>query len=336
MRSLASLAAPLCGLLLLAGCGPKAPAWTHGASDLYPPEAFLTGVGTAAERNVAEDRARSAIAKVFAVEIRATETSSESFWLSRAGASGGSEYRQSAQAELSATTDRVLSGVRIAEVWRQGEKGDHYALAVLDRRQAARPLHSALAELDQGAVEAVRLAEETESPVRKLAYYMRALDSLAQRRAVASDLRILAAGGHVAAAPYATAEIAARADRVAGTIHIGVELEGDREGIVRGALIGALAGIGMRLAPVYEQDLVLRGRVTVEEYRTEDPWRWSVAAAQVEFAEADGAVIDSARLTVREGARIAERSRTQALERLGGDLAVVLVEKIGTLGIDRR
>ena len=55
-------------------------------------------------------------------------------------------------------------------------------------------------------------------------------------------------------------DIAERADSAAAGIRIGIELEGDRQGIVNGALVRALAGIGMQLAPSLERNLLVKGK----------------------------------------------------------------------------
>ncbi len=137
----------------------------------------------------------------------------------------------------------------------------------------------------------------------------------------------------MATLPYAPAEVQGRVEEAAAGIHLGIDLEGDRRGIVKGAVVRALAGLGMQLAPSWEQDIVMDGRVEIEEYEAGDPWHWSVASAQLEFREKGGAVVDALRVSVREGSRIAERSRTMALEGLGRQLAVQLVERIASMGI---
>lgn len=337
MRDRKALFILLAGVALLAGCAPKPPDWVLGRSASYPAEAYLTGIGVDRDRGKAEDRARSEVAKIFAVEIHARDESSELFRMSHMGeAAADREYSQSAQTELVATTDKILQGVRIAEVWQEKRTGPYHVLAVLDRLRAAAALRGELNELDQSVLEQVRRAEAAATPMRRLGAYLQALDALEKRRTAAADLRVVDPSGWVAEPPYPAAAVAARAEEAARGIRLGVELEGDREGIVRGALIRALAGVGMKLAPPWEQDLILRGEVKIEEYQAEEPWHWSIATAQVEFAESGGTPIDALRISVREGSRIAERSRSLALERLGGKLAGALMERIRGLGAEHR
>ncbi|MFA5515578.1 MAG: LPP20 family lipoprotein [Desulfuromonadales bacterium] len=317
-------------LLFLAGCSaPKPPAWTLDPTFRYPAEAFLTGVGYSASRATAEDHARSEIAKIFQVDIHSQMSSSEAQAQSAVGDLVSSDYSQSVRAELVATSNKALSGVRIAEVWPDPRTGEYYALAVLDRLAAARPLRSQLNDLDLTIAEQVRLAENASNPARRLGHYLATLQALEQRQVVAGDLRVLAPSGWVMEPPRNAAAIAALADEAAGAIRLGVELEGDQGEIVTGSLVRKLTSVGMRMAPVGERNLTIRGTVRTEKYTTGDPWHWTVASAQVDLLEgSDLRVMDNLRTTIREGSRQSERSDIVAREVLGKKLASLLVERI--------
>ncbi len=323
------IAIALLSLVVLAACAPKVPEWTRGTSTsaAHPAEHYLTGVGIDRERGRAEDRARAEIAKIFQVSILARETSSEVERSFRAGAAVEGEYRQSVQAELTAVTDKVLQGVTIAEVWREPRSGEFYALTVLDRRQAARSLRTELNELDERAMEQVLAAEKSPSPFRRIGLYLQALQALDKREGVAADLRIVG-GGTVLPPPYSRADVAGRLDRTAAALGVAVELENDRQRIVETSLIRALAGTGFRIVSVAEADLIVGGEVNVEAYRSQDPWHWTMADAQVRCGEKEGLILDALRASVREGSRHPERSETLAREKLGERLADLLLEQL--------
>lgn len=319
-------------LIVLAGCsGPQPPAWTLNPGDSYPPAAYLTGVGFDRGRIGAENQARAEIAKIFQVTIHALVSSSEAQSQSRVGALAVSGYSQDARSELTATTDKALSGVRIAEVWAHPETGEHYALAVLDRLAAARPLRGELNDIDLAVTEQVRLAEEATSPTRQLGHYLTALKALERRRVLAADLHILEPSGWVADPPHTAGTLAARADRAASQIRIGIELSGDHGDIVKGSLVRALAEVGMKLAPEFDRNLTIRGAVDTERYATDDSWQWSVASAQIDLLEGEGTLLDTLRSTVREGSRQPDRSDTVARENLGRKLAALLIATLGAL-----
>lgn len=97
-------------LLLLVGCAPAIPDWIDGNSTLYPDDQYLVGIGYAPTRNNAEDRARAAIAKIFAVQVQSRQSSSEAFWMARVGDTENKEYRQELQSDLVTRTDRLVTG----------------------------------------------------------------------------------------------------------------------------------------------------------------------------------------------------------------------------------
>ncbi len=328
-----SLAAVFMIAGLLAGCGgPQRPQWVAEPHGQFPEARYLAGVGEAGSRVEAEDRARAEIAKIFQVRIEARDLSREEFSSGPAGSVSGGRYRQEASSELEAVTSRLLSGVRIAETWQDERRNRHYALAVLDRQAAAAPLRRELADVDLRLAGVVDQARSADARLAGLGALLSAIDLLKRREPLVADLAVLDAAGYAPQPPVGRAEIEQARDELIRQMHFNVELEGDDGGVVRGAVIKALARTGLRLAPAFDQDLLLRGRVSLEEYRRNDPWHWTLATAQMEFLDREGRVFDAVRATVREGSQIAARSRLLAREKLGQEVADKLLQRLQRLG----
>jgi hypothetical protein len=320
-------------LAMVTGCaGPRQPDWTLGKSQSYPAESWLVGVGVDRDRGRAEDRARAEIAKIFQVEIRATDKSEESHRLSQVGKLTSAEYAQTVSAELTAKTNKILAGVSIAEVWQNPKTGEWQVLAALDRLRVARGLRSELQGIDDRMTDLVGRAEGRLSPPRRLGVYLQALRLADERRRIAADLRIVEPSGWVVEAPYAAHEIASRADRAAANLRIGLQVSEDQPAIVQGALVRALAEVGILQAPAADQNLVLRGAITTDSYHTGGPMLWSMASAQFELLDGEGTVLDSLRSSVREGSQISGRAEILAREKLGEKLAAQIIERLGYLG----
>jgi hypothetical protein len=310
----------------LTACGgARVPDWTGGKSDRYPESLYLLGHGVDVVRGRAEDRARAEIAKIFEVRIRLTESSSEFHHLSKAGKLVAEEYGQAVEAELTATTDKILQGVRIAELWKDERSGGFHALAVLDRLQTTRALRGDLDDLDRLLMKRMSQAEAAPSPARAFGSYLQAGKFLEKRRGNAADLRVADPAGWVAESPVSAAELATRLDRAVAAIRLGIDLEGDAQEIVRGAMTRALAGRGLPLTLVAEPNLLIKGTVVLESYRTGDPLFWTVAAGQVVIVDDNGTVLDTVRVSVREGSRVEGRAEMLAREKLGERLAAQLV-----------
>ena len=319
-------------LLLLFGCAPTIPDWIDGNSTLYPDDQYLVGIGTAQTRSDAEDHARSAIAKIFAVQVQSRQSSSEEFWMARVGEAENNEYRQNLQSDLVTRTDRLLTGVRVAEVW-ESEKDAIYALAVLDRIQAMRPLQQQLTEFDLAVEAEMNKAEASEHAIEQLGHMLKTLQLLSDRGTIAADLAILMPTGYVAAAPYSSAQVAERADKIAATIRVGLDMFADEQGIIEGEMISALNKIGIKLVSGVEVDLTIVVEVTVDEYQVNDPWYWAMASVQTTFLLPEGRVLDAMRTTIREGSQVESRARILALEKVGKALASAIIDKIVNLGL---
>ncbi|HBT82152.1 MAG: hypothetical protein A2091_01475 [Desulfuromonadales bacterium GWD2_61_12] len=324
------------GLLLLCGCAATAPPWVTGKTDRYPDQAYLTGVGNGRDRTLAEDRARSEIAKVFQVDVRSRETLEESHWLVRGREGESSDYRQSASSDLTAASGRVLQGVRIAEVWQDPASGEFYALALLERMPLAASLRSVIADLDSKIAAQIELAEGQTTGLRQLGYYLRAYRLLQERLPLAGDLAVIASDGRIPPPPLASGEVVARADRIAAALHVEVQLAGDREGIVAGGLLSALAATGMQFGPSAVADLRVNGTVLSEISPATGAVIWSLATARIDLKDATGQQLDHLDVSVREGSQSQERADRLARELLGRRLAERLIERIGAAGSDPR
>jgi hypothetical protein len=320
-------------IVALTACGaPRSPEWVRGKSDAYPEALYLLGHGVDADRGRAEDRARAEIAKVFEVKIQLTESSTEAHHLTRIGSLLTEDYNQAVRAELVATTDKILRGVRIAEVWKDDKTGQFNALAVLDRVRTARELRGQINDIDGMLLHRTFRAEAENSAARRFGHYVQAAKLLDIRRGIAADLTVADPAGFAPEAPVSVAEIAGRLDRAAAAIRLAIDLEGDEQQIVRGAMTRALAARGLPLAQTAEPNLRVQGLITMENYRTGDPLNWTVAAGQIDIVDGDGTVLDTLRASIREGSRIETRAETMARERLGQRMAAQLIDFLSGAG----
>lgn len=318
------------GVLFLCSCvGASPPAWISGQAASYPGQAYLAGVGSGRDRGLAEDRARSEIAKVFQVDVRSREVIKESHWLVRGGEGENSDYRQSASSDLTASSGRLLQGVKIAEVWQHPDSGEFFALAILERMPVAANLRAAIADLDSRIAVQVRLAEGQEAGLQQLSHYLHAYRLLRERLPLAGDLGVVAPDGRVPPPPLSLGEVTARADAIAAGLHVGVQLEGDREGIVAGGLRAALAATGMKFDPAAAVDLHIVGDIRSEESPAGGAVIWSLATARVDLKDAANRQLDHLDVSVREGSQSQERAERLARELLGKRLAEKLIERIG-------
>ena len=242
---------PLIALLavtLFAGCAGhrSQPAWVDGASRDYPADHYLLGVGQADSRPAAEERAYGAVARIFKAHVEAESKDWESFLLREAKGAANTERRLTLDQITRVSTDKMIESVRILDAWTHPQTGQHYALAGLQRAQAATALSERLAELDRSIESDVGESRQASDPLARIRSIRRALRNLVLREAYNADLRVIRASGQGAAAPYRIAELTGAFEQVmTANLLVGVEVQGDQVDPIRRAIIEGLIREGL-------------------------------------------------------------------------------------------
>ncbi len=175
---------------LLAGCAsqPTVPDWISGDSAKYKSEQYLIGRGQASTQEEAKDRARADVAKVFQVAVVA---SSEDIQRSKSDASGAPHYEEEASRQISTRTDKIISGIQIAELWQDPANGSYHVLAILPRLQAAASLRQQIGELDDATRNYIEQSRKEDDLFLKIAGASHALELQHEREALQKNLQVV-------------------------------------------------------------------------------------------------------------------------------------------------
>jgi LPP20 lipoprotein len=309
------LFSPMLALLLAAGppgTGHR-PAWIDRESPQWPREMYVLGVGSADDREAAEDRARADLARVFETHVSSVLAANESE-SSVKGDRGASYSGQiSVSDETRSTTDKVLEGVEIVEVWQDPETKQIYALAALDRQQAAARLDARLDALEQGA-KPLRARLETPDKADGLAAALRLLRVERERRAVQQELGIVAPGRP----PRAGVNEETAARQFISRLSVAVAIKGDRSGVIRDAVVSGLTAAGFTVKPDAEQaDLRGAGTVSVQSLGLKDGWYWSRANVGVALQDpASSRVVINLTANARDASRVESESDRRVLKKV--------------------
>ena len=300
--------------VLIAAAGK--PDWIERESHRWPRATYLTGVGSADERGVAEDRARAEIARVFTARVSSALTATTSESTTRTGSATAIADRTAVTEETRSTTDKVLEGVEIAETWQDPQTQKVYALAVLERAQAAKRLDARLEEIEQGARPLrARLAEEDKAVA--LAAALRLLRLEQDRRAVEKDLHIVEPDRPAHPSPP---EAAAR--ELLAKLSVRLTITGDDHGLVKTALGSALGTLGLSLAAAAARpDLVGDATISRQDLGVRDGWHWSRATVAVVLRDAaTSRVVVQLTETARDASRVEGESERRALAKVSEKL----------------
>jgi LPP20 lipoprotein len=304
-------------LLLLAistgAPGGKKPDWVERESAEWPREMYLTGVGSADDRAAAEDRARAEIARVFTTRVASVLVASTEESTVRTGQETAWNDRTSVSDETRSTTDKVLEGVEIMQVWEDPQLHRFYALAALDRQQGAARIEDRMDAIESSAVP-LRARLSAPDKASALAAALRLLRLEQDRRELAGELAIVA--------PARRKRTSAMEERGARELlsrtSVGWTVDGDEGGVVEDALRNAMVALGFAVrSEAAGTDLVGEAKVAVEDLGNKDGWYWSRGRVQIVLKEpASGRVFLNVSESVREAARLERESNRRALTRI--------------------
>lgn len=243
------------------------PDWVNGESARYPSSRYLIGVGYASERQSAEDNARSEIAKIFSSRIDSQTRIYQEYL--QTTSKGKSTQAGSFDIEqiTSVSTEKVLSGVRISQVYEETEPDPiFYALAVLDRDQSAAMLRRKIQELDQAIDGLLTNAARQEDVLIRIKYLNQSLQKYLLRETYDAELRVVSRSGRGIPPPFDFTEIKKRLDTtLLREFSIGLAITGSRAEEIRGALAQALNQEGLSVCDdPLRASVLVRGAVEIK------------------------------------------------------------------------
>jgi LPP20 lipoprotein len=299
--------------------------WVDGSSPKYPSARYLTGVGMAAERQQAEDNARAEIAKVFYSHIDASTKVYQEYLQTVSGATTRESGRTSVQDILNVSTHKVLSGVRIAEVYREPKPPNaFYALAVLDREQSMVILREKINALDKDIQTQLARAGQQSDQLFKVKELKTALETHLLRQAHDAELVIVNPSGQGISPAVAFVDIKNRlTDILARQFRIRLAVKGDRAQDLQEAMADALTQEGFSLAGTNEKaNVLVKGSVEIKPLeQTADQWkyvRWKTAFDLVDLK--GNSVFGSISDAGREGHLSLPQAQDRAVLKIKKDL----------------
>ncbi len=259
------------------------PAWIDGTGRHYPSQKYLHGVGYDADRQTAEDKARSELAKIFYSQIESRNSTYQSYLQTDTGGKLKTTQKIDIQDITRVSTRKVLSGVRIAEIYKQTRPQEtFFALAVLDRIRSERILRTKILDLDTAIQELLDDAQNQADALRRIMSLSMGLEKLIVRDTYNTELRIVNPAGQGIASAVSITEVRGDLiDLLLNEFQIGLAIEGDRVRQIRQILVEALNRQGFSVTEDKQNaSVVIRGRMEFNRFEPEDSdWkyvRWKV------------------------------------------------------------
>lgn len=257
--------------ILLGGCASNGaserPGWILGETPDYTQERYLLGRGEGNQLDVAKDRARADIAKVFSVHVTKRSDDITHFQSADSGAAVATpQLSQEVSQEVSATTDPLLHGVTIAQTWQDPDSKKFYALAVLPRAAASRQLRQKIETRDAAIAARVQRARDSAEILQQIAHASQAARLHAERDVLAQTLTIIDRAGRGVDSVYTTGRLEADLQQLLQRLNVHVENATDEPGRdARDLLSAALHAVGLSQDTTRAADYVLTGGIELDE-----------------------------------------------------------------------
>lgn len=161
--------AVLCSFILLAGglsfaakakkpakaAASKMPDWVNQPSLVYPNSAYITYVGSAADRNASEVSALQGLAAIFGQSVKSESNASSRMEQAKADGLVATTSVQAFSQDVKRVVDvDCLVGAEIKEYWQDEKSGTWHALALLDKAKAV-DIYSTMIKKNAAAIPTV-------------------------------------------------------------------------------------------------------------------------------------------------------------------------------------
>jgi len=311
----------------------KRPDWVDGESIQYPSSLYLTGVGYDPDRRSAEDKARAEIAKIFLSRIDARTRSYQEYLQTTSKGRSQTEQAISIEEITKVSTQKVLSGVRISQVYQEtGQEPIFYALAVLDRDQSAEILRDKIHGLDREIERVFSKAVAEKDMLATIKYLRQAIQSHILRGAYDAELRIVSQSGRGISPPIHFAEIKSKLESVLlRDFLIGVSVTGTRAGEIQDALLQGLNQQGFSVSEdLTRAQVLVRGTVEIKPLdRGASEWKYVQWRTHFDMVDKEGgAVFGSVNETGREGHLNLSQAENRAVRKMRKALTTEIAEQV--------
>ncbi len=284
--------------VLLAGCmqstatvSADRPDWLQGEPSQYPNVRYLTATGSAGDAERAKERALANLARIFELRIRESSTSVQEVQSQKQKQAGEETVstRQQLRQQIQIDTDKIIQGARIAEQWLDRRDATHYALAVLNRRQAGTNLRSVIERLDADTQHQLdKLVGST--PVEQVSRLSAALDLQQQRDALQQTLKIIDRSGQGLPAQWSRAELQDRLQQALSAMRIALAVKQDDVGELAELVSGAMGKAGM---PANNRNYayILTASLHTQPAFQNQGWYWLRGNLSLQLSDAVGKVL---------------------------------------------
>jgi hypothetical protein len=293
-------------LLACAGTGSKSgaePDWVSGNSAKFSNQRYLLGRGQADITATAEDRARADLAKIFVVNVNVADIDKQKFTSSTVGENSSSELTSEVSRTIVTSTDQILKGVQIADIWKDETTKTVHALAALPRQQASQGIRQEISRLDSLTRLSIEAAGSANDPLDKIAYARRAVIAQQERLGHQQALQIIDTSGRGDPPEYDIAKLITDYEKLLPRVRIKPVMLGESEGIVASALPAALSSAGFTVSDNDDADYVMEVSLKLADIFQKEGWFWGRGVLLMNLRNQQNTVLGQKEWPIKASAR---------------------------------
>ena len=167
------------------------PDWVEGYNQTFPNDQFLVGRGEAETRDLAEQRAYAAVARIFNAKVKAQMEDNEIYSQLKEDTKTTTTRQVRLDHFTHVTTEKVLEDVRVLDTWHRPEDEQYFALAGLNREKTERMLLERISAYDRAVTINLEDGRKGSNALTRLRALKRAMRDLQLRELVNADLQII-------------------------------------------------------------------------------------------------------------------------------------------------
>ncbi len=266
------------------------PDWVVGEPGNYPNAAFVSATGSASKPEVAKDRALGNLAKIFELQVRESSTTTQQVQTHRADGVESVQASARLASRVNVTTDKMISGARIAEQWQNPDDLTHYALAVLDRGQAGNNIRGEINRLDREIAFSVSNADSRTDPLQKIADLQTAIEMQMERESLQGTLKVIDLSGRGKPSAWSIGELTEQQDQALRSMAMRSVVVTDATGELDRILQGAMANAGFGQSDIVDGYTLSAGVETQDAVKKEG-WYWMRGTLTIHLGDPQGAVL---------------------------------------------
>lgn len=275
-------------ILIITGCAntkSRQPDWVNGVAADYPAKKYLFGKGQHANEDVARDRARADLAKIFEVAISEKSRDHITYTSKSDGKSKIAEIDSETGRDINTRTEQIISGIVISEIWQDPTRGQFHVLATLDRFKAANSLRAQINKIDEATLQVIKYSRSTQNSLKKIGFANQALQLQIERDALQKHLKVVGHTGMGLNSAYNIAVLANDLNDLLQQIKINVEIESDSINGLNDIVAGTLSNAGFTHVTNSSSDYILNCKLQLNTHQDNQGWYWQRGALEINLLD---------------------------------------------------